>query len=57
MKYSLEDVIKGIVKVDLTEAQVRSLVGAPSQEESETCMCGKKLNECDESYEHMTHGV
>lgn len=40
----------------LTEDQVRSLVGAPSVLESETCECGKSLNNCPEAYEHMTHG-
>lgn len=39
-----------------TEAQVRSIVGAPTREEEETCMCGKMMDECSESYEHMTHG-
>jgi len=41
----------------LSEAQIRSLVGAPSIEESETCMCGEALASCPNSYEHMTHGV
>ena len=40
-----------------TEAQIRSMVGAPSIEEEELCLCGDKLNECDDSYGHMTHGV
>ena len=40
-----------------TEAQIRSMVGAPSIEEDELCICGDKLNECDDSYGHMTHGV
>ena len=40
-----------------TEAQIRSMVGAPSIEEDELCLCGDKLNECDDSYSHMTHGV
>lgn len=54
---NLEEVIKSLVEETLTEDQVRSIVGAPSIEESETCECGKKLEECKDSYEHMTHGV
>jgi len=41
----------------LTEDQIRNIVGAPTREEEEYCMCGKKLENCDEGYEHMTHGV
>ena len=40
-----------------TEAQIRDMVGAPSIEEEETCMCGEKINECVDAYSHMTHGV
>jgi hypothetical protein len=40
----------------LTEDQVRSIVGAPSVRESETCMCGRELNSCSDAYEHMSHG-
>jgi hypothetical protein len=40
----------------LREDQVRSLVGAPSLEESEKCVCGKQLEDCNDAYEHMTHG-
>jgi len=41
----------------LSEGQIRSLMGAPTIEESETCMCGLKLDKCPDSYGHMTHGV
>lgn len=54
---NLEEVIKSLVNVTLTEDKVRDIVGAPSIEESETCECGKKLDQCKNSYEHMTHGV
>ena len=40
-----------------TEEQIRSLVGAPSIEESNTCACGENINECDDAYSHITHGV
>ena len=40
-----------------TESQIRDLVGAPTIEESETCMCGEKLDKCPDAYGHMTHGV
>jgi hypothetical protein len=43
--------------VTLSEDHVRSIVGAPSIEESETCSCGDKLEECKDSYVHMTSGV
>lgn len=54
---NLEEVIAKLVGVTLSEDQVRSIVGAPSIEESETCACGDKLEECKDSYDHMTHGV
>ena len=54
---NLEEVIAKLVGVTLSEDHVRSIVGAPSIEESETCACGDKLEECKDSYEHMTHGV
>lgn len=41
----------------LTEDQIRSMVGAPTREEEETCMCGDPIATCPDSYEHMTHGV
>ena len=40
-----------------TEDQIRSMVGAPSREEDEVCLCGDKLTECNDSYAHMTSGV
>jgi len=39
-----------------TEAQVRDIVGAPTELESEYCMCGELLNKCNDAYGHMTHG-
>lgn len=39
-----------------TEDQIRSIVGAPSIAEDEMCMCGILVNDCPDSYEHMTHG-
>jgi hypothetical protein len=54
---NLEQIIKSLIKETLTEEQVRDIVGAPSLEESITCVCGNRLNECKESYQHMTHGV
>ena len=40
-----------------TEAQIRSLVGAPDIDEENTCLCGDPLDECPEAYVHVTHGV
>jgi hypothetical protein len=40
-----------------TEAQIRSLVGAPDIDEDNTCGCGDDINTCPDAYEHMTHGV
>ena len=40
----------------LTEAEVRDLVGAPTQEEEEHCICGERPEDCKDSYEHMTQG-
>lgn len=54
---SLEDIIKNLVKETLTEDVVRNIVGAPTLEESITCVCGEKLDECKDSYDHMTSGV
>ena len=53
----LEDIIKNLVKETLTEDVVRDIVGAPTLEESITCVCGTKLNECEDSYDHMSSGV
>lgn len=54
---SLEDIIKNLAKETLTEDVVRNIVGAPTLEESITCVCGEKLDECKDSYDHMTSGV
>lgn len=39
-----------------SEAEIRDLVGAPTELESEYCVCGELLNTCKHAYEHMTHG-
>ena len=39
-----------------SEDQIRSIVGAPSVAEDAMCMCGSLINDCEQSYEHMTHG-
>lgn len=40
-----------------TEDQIRALMGAPSLEESDTCVCGKSLDEFDpDCYTHMSKG-
>lgn len=40
-----------------TEDQIRAMVGAPTVEESTTCVCGKSLDEFDpECYVHMSRG-
>jgi hypothetical protein len=45
------------VGMDLTEEQVRGIVGAPTREESETCICGKPLDSSHMAcYEHMSKG-
>ena len=54
---NLEEIIKNLVEETLNEDTVRNIVGAPTLEESITCVCGEKLNECKDSYEHMTSGV
>ena len=41
----------------LSEAQIRDLVGAPTKEEQETCMCGDPVDTCPDAYSHMTQGV
>lgn len=41
----------------LTEDQIRSMVGAPSREEEEYCICGDKIDECKDAYVHMSSGV
>ena len=45
------------LKEDATEAEIRAAVGAPSNEEEDTCMCGELLSNCEDAYTHMTHGV
>jgi hypothetical protein len=40
-----------------TEDQIRALVGAPSVQESKTCVCGRSLDEFNsECYAHMAKG-
>ena len=41
----------------LTEDQVRSMMGAPTREEEEYCICGDKIEDCPDGYVHMTSGV
>lgn len=40
----------------LSEAQWRSLMGAPSIEEENTCLCGEPVDECPDAYVHVTSG-
>jgi len=40
----------------LTEAQIRDMVGAPTREEEEYCICGERLEDCKDGYVHMTSG-
>jgi hypothetical protein len=40
-----------------SEDQIRSIVGAPSIEEDKFCMCGEAIDNCPDSYSHMTQGV
>jgi len=53
----LQELNKLSIYKPLTEEQVRSIVGAPTREEEEQCVCGERLENCKDSYEHMTHGV
>lgn len=40
-----------------SEEDIRALVGAPTIEESKTCICGKSLDEFNPNcYEHMAKG-
>lgn len=39
-----------------TESQIRDLVGAPTIEEEQFCICGKRIDKCEDSYVHMTSG-
>ena len=41
----------------LSESQMRSLMGAPTREEEEYCICGEVLVDCKDGYLHMTSGV
>jgi hypothetical protein len=53
----MNDLYDEYVGMDLTEDEVRSIVGAPSREESETCICGKPLDSSHMAcYEHMSKG-
>jgi|TARA_B110000858_G_scaffold98979_1_gene113821 hypothetical protein len=47
---------KDIINVPL-EVYVRDVVGAPTREEEEHCICGARLdNSTPDCYEHMTKG-
>lgn len=39
-----------------TEAQIRDMVGAPTREEEEMCVCGEHIDHCPDAYDHMTNG-
>jgi hypothetical protein len=43
-------------KGTFTESEVRDIVGAPTREEEELCVCGDRIEDCKQGYEHMTHG-
>ena len=45
------------IRKPLSEAEVRDIVGAPTREEEEYCICGDKIDECDDAYVHMSSGV
>ena len=40
----------------LSESQIRDIVGAPSIEEENECLCGKQIEDCEDAYEHITSG-
>jgi hypothetical protein len=52
----LAELSKLTIRKPLSESQVRDMVGAPTIEEDEHCVCGKRTEECDDAYDHMTHG-
>ena len=52
----LAELSKLTIRKPLSESQVRDMVGAPSPEEEETCMCGEHIDQCPDAYDHMTHG-
>ena len=40
-----------------TEDQIRDMMGAPSVQESKTCVCGRSLDEFNsDCYDHMAKG-
>lgn len=45
------------IRKPLSEAEVRSIVGAPTLKEEQTCSCGEDVDTCPDAYEHMTHGA
>ena len=42
--------------ITYSEDQIRAIVGAPSREEEDFCMCGERIEKCPDSYSHMTQG-
>ena len=49
--------MKLLAEQSFSEEQVRSIVGAPSIEESEHCICGERLDSSHMAcYEHMSSG-
>lgn len=53
----MAELSKLTIRKPLSEAEVRDIVGAPTKEEEEHCICGERLEDCKDGYEHMTHGV
>ena len=52
----LAELSKLTIRKPLSEAQVRDIVGAPTREEEEYCICGERIEECKDGYVHMTSG-
>jgi len=39
-----------------SESEIRDLVGAPTREEEDYCICGELIEQCKDGYVHMTSG-
>ena len=52
----LAELSKLTIRKPLPEAEVRNIVGAPTHEEEEHGVCGERIEDCKDAYDHMSNG-
>jgi len=52
----LAELDKLTIRKPLPEVQICDMVEAPTREEDEYCICGERIEDCKDAYDHMSHG-